>query len=208
MDTLRYKVGEFIIIFILMPIGFTFHFPLWVKLLIGFLGFIYIIYLLLKQERVVVKIAKNLNWVHFWRSALIKFIVILVITTGYVWYTNAEALFYVLVNNPKLWFVILFIYSVFSVYPQELVYRTFFFKRYTVFFKNKNLLLFVNALIFSLGHIFFKNVLVLGLTFIGGLLFAYTFYTTKSTLLVSIEHAIYGCWLFTVGMGDMLGFPN
>jgi len=27
-------------------------------------------------------------------------------------------------------------------------------------------------------------------------------------LLVSIEHAIYGCWLFTVGMGSMLGFPS
>ena len=46
------------------------------------------------------------------------------------------------------------------------------------------------------------------LTFLGGLIFAITYYKTKSTLLVSIEHAIYGCWLFTVGMGDMLGFPS
>lgn len=46
------------------------------------------------------------------------------------------------------------------------------------------------------------------LTFIGGLLFALTFKKTKSTLLVSIEHAIYGSWLFTVGMGEMLGFPS
>jgi CAAX protease family protein len=70
------------------------------------------------------------------------------------------------------------------------------------------LLLFVNAIVFSLGHIFFRNTLVLVLTFFGGLLFAYTFSKTKSTLLVSIEHAIYGCWLFTVGMGSMLGFPS
>jgi len=46
------------------------------------------------------------------------------------------------------------------------------------------------------------------LTFVGGILFALTFQKTKSTLLVSIEHAIYGCWLFTVGMGEMLGFPS
>jgi hypothetical protein len=26
--------------------------------------------------------------------------------------------------------------------------------------------------------------------------------------LVSIEHAIYGNWLFTVGMGEMLAFPD
>jgi membrane protease YdiL (CAAX protease family) len=49
---------------------------------------------------------------------------------------------------------------------------------------------------------------VLAFTFIGGILFAYTYQKTKSTLLVSIEHAIYGCWLFTVGMGTMLGFPS
>lgn len=61
---------------------------------------------------------------------------------------------------------------------------------------------------FSLGHIFFRNTLVLVLTFFGGLLFAITYSKTKSTLLVSIEHAIYGSWLFTVGMGDMLGFPS
>jgi membrane protease YdiL (CAAX protease family) len=62
--------------------------------------------------------------------------------------------------------------------------------------------------VFSLGHIFFKNALVMVLTFLGGILFALTFNKTKSTLLVSIEHAIYGSWLFTVGMGSMLGFPS
>lgn len=46
------------------------------------------------------------------------------------------------------------------------------------------------------------------LTFVGGLLFAFTFQKTKSTLLVTVEHAIYGSWLFTVGMGNMLGFPS
>ena len=64
-----------------------------------------------------------------------------------------------------------------------------------------------NAILLSLAHIFFRSTLVMFLTFIGGILFAFTFNKTKSTLLVSIEHAIYGCWLFTVGMGDMLGFP-
>ena len=96
----------------------------------------------------------------------------------------------------------------FSVYPQELIYRAFFFQRYKNLFSNDKLFIFVNAVIFSLAHLFFKNTLVIVLTFLGGLLFAITFNKTKSTLLVSIEHAIYGCWLFTVGMGNMLGFPS
>lgn len=122
--------------------------------------------------------------------------------------TNKEALFNVLLQKPKLWIIILFVYSFFSVYPQELLYRTFFFKRYKGLFKNEALFLFVNAILFSLAHLFFKNSLVIVLTFLGGLLFVCTFNKTKSTLLTSIEHAIYGSWLFTVGMGGMLGFPT
>jgi len=104
--------------------------------------------------------------------------------------------------------MILFIYSFFSVYPQELIFRTFYFQRYECLFQNKNLFIFINATVFALAHLFFKNSLVIVLTFLGGLLFAFTYKKTKSTLLVTIEHAIYGCWLFTVGMGEMLGFPS
>ncbi len=129
------------------------------------------------------------------------------LTSLFVWLTDSQSLFNVLLNKPKLWLFILFVYSFFSVYPQEIIYRTFYFERYKALFKNDSLFIFVNAIIFSLGHIFFKNSLVIILTFLGGLLFAITYIKTKSTLLVSIEHAVYGCWLFTIGMGGMLGFP-
>ena len=58
------------------------------------------------------------------------------------------------------------------------------------------------AIVFQIGY----GAIIL--TFLGGLLFAFTFKKTKSTILVSIEHAIYGSWLFTIGMGAMLGFPT
>ena len=111
-------------------------------------------------------------------------------------------------NKPILWILILFFYSLFSVYPQELLYRTFFFDRYKNLFKNELLFIIINAFLFSLAHLFFKNGLVLIITFIGGIIFAFTYKKTQSTVLVSIEHAIYGCWLFTVGMGEILGFPS
>ena len=75
-------------------------------------------------------------------------------------------------------------------------------------FKNTKVLIFANAVFFAAAHLLFKNNLVLALTFLGGLIFAFSYYKTQSTLLVSIEHAIYGSWLFTVGMGSMLGFPS
>jgi membrane protease YdiL (CAAX protease family) len=208
MNSSTYKSIELGILFVLLPISFALSYAPIIKLIIGFLGFIYVIYVLLKVENQKFKIAHNLNWQLFWKETILKLLIIVFLTTCFVWVTNKEALFNVLLQKPKLWIIILFVYSFFSVYPQELLYRTFFFKRYKSLFKNEALFLFINAILFSLAHLFFKNSLVIVLTFLGGLLFVFTFNKTKSTLLTSIEHAIYGSWLFTVGMGGMLGFPT
>jgi len=194
MQSIAYKLTEFFIIFVLVPVSFAVSYPIWIKLCIGLIGFIYIIFILLKVEKNKFKIARNLNWKQFWRQSIFQLIIIAVITSVYMWFIDKENLFTVVLNKPLLWLMILFIYSFFSVYPQELIYRTFFFQRYQALFKSQKLFLLVNAMLFSLAHIFF--------------MFALTFKKTKSTLLVSIEHAIYGCWLFTVGMGSMLGFPS
>lgn len=207
-QSIRYKFIELILVFIMIPISYSFNYSPILKLIIGVLGFIYITYILLKIEKNKFRINKNLNWKKFWKSTLIKLLTIAIITSVFVWLTDSENLFIVVLNKPKLWILILLFYSLFSVYPQELIYRTFFFQRYKNLFKNEFLFILINAALFSLAHLFFKSSLVLILTFIGGILFAYTYKKTESTLLVSIEHAIYGCWLFTVGMGSMLGFPS
>tara|TARA_B110000046_G_scaffold186037_1_gene231686 strand:- start:7736 stop:8362 length:627 start_codon:yes stop_codon:yes gene_type:complete len=208
MESTRYKSLELLIVFVLIPLSFAFNYPPVLKLVIGVLSFSYIIYVLFKIEKIKIEIKKNINWKAFWKSTIIKLFIIMFITSLFVWFTDAKNLFTVMLNKPKLWVLILLFYSFFSVYPQELLYRTFFFQRYEELFKNKKLFILINALLFSLAHLFFKNTLVLLLTFIGGFLFAITFKKTKSTVLVSIEHSFYGCWLFTIGMGNMLGFPS
>ena len=207
MNSLSYKASELFIIFVLIPISFALGYSPWIKLAIGLFGFSYIIFVLLKVEKKKFNMYQGLDWKSFWKQTLVKFLVIIVFTILFVWFNNKESLFNVMLNKPTLWIFILFVYSVFSVYPQEIIYRTFFFKRYHSLFKNDTLLVIVNALLFSLAHFLFRSTLVLILTFLGGLIFALTFKKTQSTLLVSIEHANYGCWLFTVGMGDILGFP-
>ena len=208
MQSTTYKLSELFILFIVFPIAMAVDFPIWIKLATGILGFIYVIYIMLKVEKNKFKISSKINWKPFWKTTLLKLLFIAIVTFLYVWFTDKNQLFVVVRSKPLLWVVILFVYSLLSVYPQELLYRTFFFQRYQSLVNNRKLFLFINAIIFSLGHMFFKNALVIVLTFLGGLLFAFTYNKTKSTLLVSIEHAIYGCWLFTIGMGAMLGFPN
>lgn len=204
----NFKSIELFIIFIVLPICFALQFSIWIKMGIGLIGFIYIIYILLKVEQIKIKISTNINWIFFWKQTIYKLLIIMFLTTLFVWLSNKDLLFNVLINKPILWGFIVFIYSFFSVFPQELIYRRFFFQRYKSLFKSSNQFMFLNAIIFSLGHIFFRNSLVIVLTFLGGLLFAFTYNKTKSTLLVSIEHALYGSWLFTVGMGSVLGFPS
>jgi membrane protease YdiL (CAAX protease family) len=208
MQSSAYKLIEFFIAFIVVPISFVLNYPIWMKMLIGITGFLYIIFVLLRVEKKQLKIAEALHWKAFWKQTILKLIAIIILTTLYVWAFDKTNLYSVVLNKPIMWIAILFVYSLFSVYPQELIYRTFFFQRYETLFKSKALLIFINAIVFCLAHLFFKNTLVLALTFLGGLLFGMTFYKSKSTLFVTIEHAIYGCWLFTVGMGSMLGFPS
>ncbi len=208
MEPVRYKLIEFFIIFIVLPVSFAIPYPVILKFILGIIGFVYVIYVLLRIENNRFKIALNLNWKHFWTETSIKLLIIAILTSVFVWFTDREMFFEVVINKPLLWLVILIVYSLFSVYPQELVYRTLYFQRYEQLFKSKKLFIFINAVVFSLAHTMFRNPLVHIITFLGGILFALTYNKTKSTLLVSIEHAIYGSWLFTVGMGNMLGFPS
>ena len=207
-QTTHYKIVEFSLLFLGIPISFALEFPVWIKMIIGVLGFSYVVFVLLRVEKNQFKISDTLDWKQFWKQTFLKLIGIAILTTIYMWIFDSSNLYSVIRNKPMLWVVILFLYSLFSVYPQELIYRTFFFQRYQSLFKNESLFILVNAALFSLAHIFFKNTLVMLLTFLGGILFALTFRKTKSTLLVAIEHSIYGCWLFTVGMGEILGFPQ
>ncbi|WP_223034190.1 CPBP family intramembrane glutamic endopeptidase [Hanstruepera marina] len=208
MKSSNYKLGELFILFVLFPISLVLDYAIWIKFILGILGFVYVVFILIRVEKSSLKIRKDINWKLFWQRTLVKLMLITVLTTAFVWFTDKENLFLVVRTKPLFWVFILFIYSLFSVYPQEVLYRTFFFQRYESLFADNRLFLFVNAIVFSLGHLFFKNTLVLVITFLGGLLFALTFKKTRSTFLVSLEHAIYGCWLFTVGMGEMLGFPS
>ena len=180
----------------------------WVKfgLIIG--GFIYIIFILLRKTKVRFRIKQRIAWKTFWKRILLSFFIIAIVTATYVYIVDANKLFCVPRTNTRLWVRILFVYTFLSVWPQEIIYRTFFFERYGHLFKNERLAIIINAVVFSLAHILLQSTLVIVLTFIGGLLFGYTYVKARSTTLVSIEHALYGNWLFTVGMGGMLAFPG
>jgi membrane protease YdiL (CAAX protease family) len=105
-------------------------------------------------------------------------------------------------ESPAFWALVMVVYPVLSVYPQGLLYRAFFFERYERLFPGKWLMIVASAAAFAFLHIIFRNNLAIALTFAGGLLFAARYAETGSLATSSFEHALYGCWLFTVGLGQ------
>lgn len=87
-----------------------------------------------------------------------------------------------------------------SCYPQEILHRAFYFHRYAPIMGTPALIL-TNTLAFAWLHAAFWSLEALLLTLPGGLLFAYTYHRTRSTLAVTIEHALYGWWAFFTGLG-------
>ncbi len=103
---------------------------------------------------------------------------------------------------PRTWALVMVLYPLLSVYPQELVLRAFLFHRYRALFPRPWLMVAASGGCFAFVHIVFWNWVAILLCLVGGVLFAWTYQRTKSLLMVGIEHALYGCLIFTVGLGS------
>lgn len=111
-------------------------------------------------------------------------------------------LFHLIQDRPEVWLLIMVLYPLLSVYPQGIVYRSFIFHRYGKLFATPLAMTLASALAFAMVHWVFGNLPALGLTLIGGIMFAQTYRRTQSLMISSLEHALYGCFMFTIGLGD------
>jgi len=105
-------------------------------------------------------------------------------------------------QRPLLWALVMLLYPLLSVYPQELLYRAFFFHRYQALFGSGWTMLLASALAFGFVHIIFGNWLAVALCVIGGALFSFTYHQSGSLLLTCLDHAIFGNFIFTIGLGQ------
>lgn len=137
------------------------------------------------------------------RVLLIRFALGAVLLTAAVALLAPDKLFLLPRTRPERWLGLLFFYPVFSVYPQELLFRAFFLRRYQPLLTRPALLVLANAVAFGWAHVFFPTpVVAVTLTFFGGLLFADTYRKTGSLRLAVLEHALYGNLVFTIGLGE------
>lgn len=135
------------------------------------------------------------------RQLLLRDALFLVLLGIGVWLFGREFLFSLIKRAPVLWAVVMLLYPLLSVYPQELLYRAFFFHRYQPLFGSGWGMLWASALAFGFVHIIFGNWLAVGLCVLGGLLFSFTYHSSGSLLLTCLDHAIFGNFIFTIGLG-------
>lgn len=103
-------------------------------------------------------------------------------------------------HRTGLWALIMLGYPIASVYPQEVAFRAFFVHRYERIMPARALVA-VGAISFGYAHIIMLNWVAVIFSAVGGVLFTLTYLRTRSVLAACVEHALYGCALFTIGWG-------
>jgi hypothetical protein len=127
------------------------------------------------------------------------------------WLFVPDRLFAFPLERTRLWLAVMMLYPVLSVVPQNVVYRAFIFHRYARLMpsawsevRQRWTMIALSAVAFSWAHVVFWNLFALGVTLLGGVLFAYTYQRSRSVAAASVEHALYGCGIFTLGLGVYL----
>lgn len=104
-------------------------------------------------------------------------------------------------QQPLLWLAVLVLYPTLSVWPQEIIYRQLIYHRYHPLFGQGAGYIAVSAASFGYAHLIMINWLAIAMTTIGGYIFASDYAARRSLVIVCLEHALYGCLIFTVGLG-------
>ena len=200
------KIAELIAIYIGLPLLYWFDYIPLHKTIPLFLVFLLYLYLLIKDK----KFDRNifgLNFFRNWIQMIIRVMVFFILSIIAVIIFIPENLFIIPRTKPFLFILIFIFYPIWSAYPQELIYRAYFYHRFSSLFKNERLSIIINALLFSFSHVIFNNWVAIVLTFFGSFLFSYIYKKSNSLMVTSIEHALYGNIIFTVGLGEYFYLP-
>jgi len=87
---------------------------------------------------------------------------------------------------------------------QEFAFRSFLMPRLKMIYDKKYIVILVNAILFTLLHIIYPNWgIVLPLTFVSGILFAWLYYKYPNLILVSVAHSILNVTAMLLGFFPM-----
>lgn len=135
------------------------------------------------------------------RRVLMRFAVLAPAITLLTWIFVPENFMALPRERPDLWLRIMIFYPLLSVWPQEIIYRSFLYHRYAPLWGNTRGYIAASTIAFGFVHVMFLNPLAVAMTAFGGYLFSSDYARHRSLGLACLEHSLYGCLIFTVGLG-------
>lgn len=188
------KYYELLIIFIMLPIFsiVTGQEPInnFISMYIISIFYSYFLY------RNKVKIFNNNKYSD--RNVIITLVAIFIFSFSYYYDPNNFMVFPK--ENPSTFILVIFLYPFLSVVPQEIIFRKYFFFKFSDIMPQKYLI-FINGLVFSLAHVFFNNYVAIIFTFFGGIYLSWSYLKSESLTLVIYEHTLFGIFIFASGLG-------
>lgn len=132
---------------------------------------------------------------------IVRWILACIGMTLFIMLVDPARQFNMFIHKPYFVLILFMIYPILSAFPQEIIFCSFFFRRYRVYFKSEWSMKLASTIIFAFAHVLFINWIAPFLSLIAGAIFASTYSKSKSLALVTIEHGLYGNYLFFVGLG-------
>jgi membrane protease YdiL (CAAX protease family) len=120
---------------------------------------------------------------------------------GYMLLFDRGHLFDLPRSHPWIFLALSLFYPVFSAFGQEVIYRTFLFRRYGSLFGSPWLTTLFSGITFSFLHIVYYDPVSMIITFVGGIYFAGVYRQTRSVLFTAVLHGVMGVLLFGIGLG-------
>lgn len=198
-----FLISECLFLFVGIPLLFLSVIPL--------RGLFALIWLAMIYTSVILARSYGMKFSAMWQSQALtranimpilrRFIISAAAIAAYVVLVEPERLFGFIASKPVFWALVMLIYPLLSVIPQEVIYRAFFFERYKPLFSSDKIMILMSALAFGFAHVVFNNMLAPLFCLIGGYYFSLTYQRTRSLALVWFEHSLYGCFIFTIGLG-------
>lgn len=196
-------LAELLLLCVAMPLSFVYFFP--ARYLFGALWLValYALFLLHRYY--------GMSWRNLWNAKAVtranvkpvlqRFLLAGLMLGGCTAVFEPHRLLGLPLERTQLWLIVMVLYPILSVFPQEVIFRAFFHARYSPLFHTQRMMLSASAMAFGFAHVLFQNWVAILLCTAGGLIFGMTYERTRSLALVWIEHAIYGCFIFTIGLG-------
>ncbi len=191
---------EFVVLFIGLPI-FVYYELFKIPKILALLIVTAYCFIILAREKALQNVDSSASKKVYFKKILLRFIPLGIIIILIAALGSPLTLFSFPLQRTGIWLLVMFFYPILSAFPQELIYRTFFFHRYKSIFKSHLVIIIMSTITFGFLHIIYDNLPAVILSLFGGYLFSKTYSETRSLFLVSFEHALYGAFIFTVGLG-------